>query len=603
MRRLFAGFLPILLLAAPAIAQQCGPSPEVGAALDNLPLQQASETDWQYLQSRRNALQELMRRFPGDVFIERLYIGMPPESRAAREKMVSDYKDRHEKNPGDARLTYLYGLSLVNRDSRESIRLFDAALTSNPDFAPPHLKLVSIYNSPNFKNKELALQHLKAFLEACPESFDGYSPLNTVNDQDLIASYSSRLRQILAKRSDMDAIGAYQTLWSLEFKTRKPSEYPALRKQVAQDLERIRGLKLEDRWQWYAALQQGYKLVNDQKQVDWANDERDRRFPSPFLAAYGKWQTDHKSPADDDPPDKRHAYYTALLKESDLWLKERPGNMFVWRSRVDAMLHLDDVPAADVKAATAEYIKRADANAGPKGASPYECFLAGDVLAKRHLEPERRLELAKKGLAHPFLSSPEPYPDLYATKDNLAESDFYQCVDGVHGAKLEAGAYLDLKQLEKARAALVRVDERLRSLEKLAGGKQEYRKEYSGQMSAYWGLMARAAELGDHPQDAMAFYENALLARFDAQQKPEPGVKDELAGNANQLWTKLGGTAEGWQLWYGQRAQALASQATLTWEDANQPLPSFEIADLGGKTWNLASLKGKVTFLNFWASW
>ena len=64
-----------------------------------------------------------------------------------------------------------------------------------------------------------------------------------------------------------------------------------------------------------------------------------------------------------------------------------------------------------------------------------------------------------------------------------------------------------------------------------------------------------------------------------------------------------GGSEEGWKTWYGRRADALASAATLTWESANQPLPTFEIADLHGKTWTTADLKGKVTFLNFWASW
>jgi hypothetical protein len=115
--------------------------------------------------------------------------------------------------------------------------------------------------------------------------------------------------------------------------------------------------------------------------------------------------------------------------------------------------------------------------------------------------------------------------------------------------------------------------------------------------------MAREAELHGRKLDAMAFYENALLTRLDAQQKPETGMKDELADNAHQLWASLGGTDEGWKLWYGRRADALAQQATLTWEDANQPLAAFELADLSGKTWNMASLKGKVTFLNFWASW
>ncbi len=63
------------------------------------------------------------------------------------------------------------------------------------------------------------------------------------------------------------------------------------------------------------------------------------------------------------------------------------------------------------------------------------------------------------------------------------------------------------------------------------------------------------------------------------------------------------GRAEGWQTWYGRRADALADLPSLTWQAVNDPLPAFELADLNGKTWNLESLKGKVTFLNFWAVW
>jgi thiol-disulfide isomerase/thioredoxin len=65
----------------------------------------------------------------------------------------------------------------------------------------------------------------------------------------------------------------------------------------------------------------------------------------------------------------------------------------------------------------------------------------------------------------------------------------------------------------------------------------------------------------------------------------------------------LDGTEGGRQLWYGRRANDLANQVTLTWQKAKQPLPAFELADLSDRPWNLASLKGKVTFINFWASW
>jgi AhpC/TSA family len=84
---------------------------------------------------------------------------------------------------------------------------------------------------------------------------------------------------------------------------------------------------------------------------------------------------------------------------------------------------------------------------------------------------------------------------------------------------------------------------------------------------------------------------------------PAAGEKDELGEGARQLWTSLGGTDEAWKMWYGRRADALANKATLTWETVNEPLPPFQLTDLKGKTWQIVDLKGKVVFLNFWASW
>jgi hypothetical protein len=115
--------------------------------------------------------------------------------------------------------------------------------------------------------------------------------------------------------------------------------------------------------------------------------------------------------------------------------------------------------------------------------------------------------------------------------------------------------------------------------------------------------MGRLAELQHRKIDAMGFYENALLARLDARQKPTPGETDELADRAKELWSSLGGTSAGWMIWYGRRANDVTQSAVLHWDDTNQPLAPFELVDLNGKTWTLASLKGKITFLNFWASW
>ena len=37
--------------------------------------------------------------------------------------------------------------------------------------------------------------------------------------------------------------------------------------------------------------------------------------------------------------------------------------------------------------------------------------------------------------------------------------------------------------------------------------------------------------------------------------------------------------------------------------EIGQPAPDFVLQDVSGKTWQLSSLKGRVVFVNFWATW
>jgi hypothetical protein len=572
-------------------------------ALDELPEQTPALTDWEFHEQRAASIQALLRQYPGDVFVQKAYIGSMG-GRSDRDKVIAEYKARHEQNRDNAQLAFLFGLTLLGRQSPEAIKLFTGALQKDPNLPWPHLELVSIYSSAVFLDKEQRVAHLRAFLDACPAALDGYEPLTRIDDKDLQITYAAKLRTTLASRSDPEAVGAYRTLWSLEFKAHPPSEYGPLRRQVGQDLERLRQLKLEDKRQWYEGLEDGYKLVNDQKQSDWAEEQAQIRFPTPWsLAAMSKWRKDHHWPGEDAPPEKKRAYYSDLLQQTAQWVKGRPNTTYIWMERLDAMEHLEDVPLADVKTAVDQTIKVMMSNAGPEGPSSYDYFNVAEVLSKKHLEPERVVEIAQKGIAQWEIESKEPYYDLYATKERLEESKFYQAYSRLQGMGFETDGYLQLKQPDKAQLLLVQMDDRLEDLKALAGDKQGRKREYAGQLATYWGLMARQAEFIGRKLDAMAFYENGLLTRLDAQQKPETGMKDELADNAHLLWASLGGSDEGWKLWYGRRADALASQATLTWEDANQPLAIFELADLSGKTWNVAALKGKVTFLNFWASW
>lgn len=200
--------------------------------------------------------------------------------------------------------------------------------------------------------------------------------------------------------------------------------------------------------------------------------------------------------------------------------------------------------------------------------------------------------------------------DLNSTKDDLDYyANFYWPAMKARALLYEAEGYTRLKQPGEALAALGKAHLQLDALNSDMTADESRRQLhernawYHRYESQYWQGMARVAQLQGRSTDAMAYYQSALVARLDSDQMPSPGDKDELADNAHQLWIKLGGTEDGWNGWYGGRANILEKQSQLVWEPAQEPLPPFRLTDLHGKTWQLDDLKGKVVFLNFWASW
>ena len=593
----------------------CGPAPAVKSALDQFPRYPSPmQAEWQYFEQQRSVLRPLLQQYPNDVFVLQTYMDtlsvvadvQGAATKAERDKLVEEFKSRHEKNPDDPLSSYLYGYLLIGHDTPQAIKLFESALAKAPQFPWPHYPLVRLYNFPNFLNRDQATSHMRAFLNLCPESLEGHRWLTGFDDKEMIQQGAVKLRALLQSRSDPDALGAYATLWSLEFKAHPPADYDPLRKQVGEDLKRLRALNLQDKQQWYQALEAGYNLVNDQKQSDWAKEESARRFPRKWeTPARDKWFAEHKRPDDSAPADKKRGYYTEVLKLSAEWAKERPFNTMIWSDCVWAMEHLEDMPAAKVEAIVDEALQAAKSNAGPRdlSSSDFVNYLtAAEALSKRGLQPEREVEMAQKDLAQLEIESKIVESDL-ATKQAAENRYFNRASRRIQGLQFEADGYLRLKQADKAQITLAQMDERLQDLKTLAGDKQSRKEDCWARESSYWGLMGRLAEFQDRKVDAMAYYENGLLKRLEAKQKPESGVKDELANNARTLWSSLGGTDEGWRVWYGRQADPLAQQANLTWEEANLPLPSFQLTDLHGKTWQVADLKGKVTFLNFWATW
>jgi hypothetical protein len=130
----------------------------------------------------------------------------------------------------------------------------------------PDVLLARIFSSPKFRDNSKADANLKALFDMCPTAFDGYEALvRADHDKEVIRKYATQLRPVLQKRDDIDAIAEYRTLWTLEFKATAPAEYESLRERTARDVLRIRVLNLREKREWYDALEEGYRLANDQK--------------------------------------------------------------------------------------------------------------------------------------------------------------------------------------------------------------------------------------------------------------------------------------------------------------------------------------------------
>jgi len=121
-----------------------------------------------------------------------------------------------------------------------------------------------------------------------------------------------------------------------------------------------------------------------------------------------------------------------------------------------------------------------------------------------------------------------------------------------------------------------------------------------------WTYMVQRAHLAEaegHGLDALAYYQQALH-RLDNN--------SAVRERARALWEAQGGSRDAFEIWAGRAALSakvtpprppIASSTNLSWSNVGKPLAALKALDLNGKTWTVADLKGKTTFINVWATW
>jgi thiol-disulfide isomerase/thioredoxin len=592
-------FIVTNVALAQAKIDNCEQSPAVKEDLRRI--DKLSEEDLPYKVRRERALamfQDLLKKYPTDFHVQRRYV----ETRmgaffADRDALVAEYRAQFEKNPNDPIATYLYARLLYGRNTKEVIKLATKLTQDAPQFPWPHLQLAEIYFTPNFRDPAKFKEHLKLLFEKCPNNTAGLTMLSRSGDKEMISAVAQRLRARLESSTDNDDLVYWDQLWTLEFKLKNVPEHPRQRELIAEDLKRIRARNLNTQ-QWLEALKAGYKQNGDKASERWAEDEVARLLPK---SAYvrrniqSRFFDEHPYPKGESSEADRQAYHRAIVEVTNDWIKRWPEDEYTWSNRVRSLMALDGSSSDEVETAFNAYIKAHDRNGMSYSIPPVQVSVARFYL-KHNYHLAKIPDMLLQGFAEA-----EQFDKNFGSSDLYPRPEEGGNIKYMHldGWPLLAESYARIKQPQKAQAVLAQLADL--ALPKKSPETDAQKRSAAYNQTAYWQAVGKVADIEQRKLDALTAYQTAISFRVGPA-----GKEDELTNNAQRLWKELGGTDQGWKAYLARNEVSktkLASAEAATWDSKNTALGEFELTDLEGRKWSHADLKGKVAFINFWATW
>jgi len=483
---------------------------------------------------------------------------------------------------------------LVGKDTPRALQLLDQLAEKFPSYAPVYLQQAGLHErAGKYADKKKAAEDVAKYYQLCPSSADprGLRYLKQLGSDDLKKTVARNLRTRLSASQDADFLRSYSDVWSLEFSTLPVTEHAKQRQRVAEDLARLEKLPVKPSAEWLGFLKDGYKQSGaPDARIAAAEDRLLKEFPQSDQAAsvaYDRWNEQHPKPADGASAADWQQYARIALAEYQDLVRRFPQEHDFGYSIVEWSATLNDTPADEIIRRADEFVKESDLYDGPSSWSRQ--YVAG-IFLQHQLQPQRALALLKE--AGQIRNSPREQVRLevtdYATPKNVEDSAKNLAADDIE---------FNLLYLRACRAAS----------DKTAAEPMKARVEApapaQGELqSSYWSARALLAELEGRTTDALAFYQKALFTREPP--KARYGKLDDfLLADAKHLWTASQGSEAAFALWSQPDRAAQPALAEGRWEKPEKDLPAFELTDLQGKTWKLASLEGKKVLINVWATW
>lgn len=588
MPRSCAVSLLLLTCFCPILSGQCEPSASVRPILEKLQAQDLWKTGKS--SERNKILEHGLADNPDDYFLLRRKL-QSEESPAGSQtgewdaglKWAKAQRDRYPDRPV---YTLIYAKALAGTNTPETIRLMQALEKDHPEISRAHLDLISATEIGKFKDKARNQSDVQAFFKACPAPLESSALQILANSgtQELMIKVAAAVRKRLETEIDRPFSRNHWTaLWNLEFKSHPPGEHPAVRKQVGVDLANLDTRGPHD-VEWLIFLREGYESagnhaaaekISDQIVTDYAASEQAKK------VIQDRWRKQHPFPRSKD---ERAAYDRLSLIAAEEWHRRWPDDSLILAQMFGALSRLPDTAPKQIEAVADELLTLYRKNPNWYGFPPMEFGVADAFIKHRiHLDQVPGLvEAAYQASLNRNARSlrDDRYPD--DLHSDFEDSDLSLKLDR---ARILISYYAAVNQPEK-------VDNIVAELATVNPSKSYLK-------SSLMSCRAKAAEVQGRKLDALMLYRAAVEARGGA---PVPPIAENTPEqNLERLWKELGGTSASYSLFMEKPKASSATDSR--WERPKNPLPSFVVSDLRGKTWKLANLEGKAVLINIWATW
>jgi hypothetical protein len=311
-------------------ADRCSPPLELAEFVNTLPADNGA---------RRAAIEERLKQTPGDVTLHRMFVD---SSVYERKPIRERYQRLLDSHPDSLDYQYLQARSLVGSDTRQALQIYARILEKDPDYPWVHLSQLEIYRAEAFRDRAKLAARFSIIQRVCPSSFQPYSYLNEIADDDAVARGAAKLRTLLKEANGERELRLFATLWAVEFRVRPPAEHEGERKQVAEDLKRL--LPFENDPRIRATIENGAKLTGDTALAQRLAGERKPDPRSVVMDQSNEWIHAHPRPKTGDSPEARRAWGKDLMERAEEWRKIAPGDVIGHFDRIQAMIFLDVSP-------------------------------------------------------------------------------------------------------------------------------------------------------------------------------------------------------------------------------------------------------------------